>query len=213
MTALASRYVPRRTAAGAAIAKAMVLQAPIAARTSHRAPMTGMIVLGMLSSMGHGWVRTGGQVVFSPVGGGFRDFDVFFRCRGFGDGHRDSQDAVGVGGFDVVFLGAGGQGHGSVEAAVVEFGSGAFLVLFGAFGFDRHLSVADADVDVFGGVDSGEFGAQGVAALVEVFLDADHVAFEGGPGGASLESGHEVGPVRQGREQGLVWAAGGTECS
>ncbi len=84
-----------------------------------------------------------------------------------------------------------------------KVGVHAFLVLFGAFGFDRHVSVVDADVDVCGGVDSGEFGAQGVAALVEVFLDADHVAFEGGPGG-----GIRVLSLRTAAQGVTAWTGG-----
>ena len=74
-------------------------------------------------------------------------------------------------------------GCGSFVRNAGKVGVQAFHVLFGEFGFDRHVSVADADVDVCGGVDSGEFGAQAVIpgmCRIEIVPGATHLFEEPG---------------------------------
>jgi len=74
--------------------------------------------------------------------------DVFFGRCGLGHRHRDAQDALVVGGCDVVIAGAGRQGDRTDKTSRRKTPSGPWTRFLAALGPNRQLAVVHGDVDV-----------------------------------------------------------------
>src|SRR5664279_789144 len=125
-------------------------------------------------------------------------------CRWcFPDADRDREDAVGVGGLDVVDRRARRQRHRPAECAVLEFRAVLVRLLLGALGVDDQRVVLDGDLHVLVGVRPRHFGPDHVATVLDLVLHPDQVRTDQGPGG---EQGRElVDPIEHVEE----WASTG----